>query len=945
MEQVEAIGNNPGERPLSFLATKFHIPRLPIHYVARSRLIGLLDQGVQERLTLLSAPAGSGKTTLLAAWARNSSVPISWLSLEDADNDPARFLAYLTAALTRLNVHTKARDVALLRIAYEQSWEQILTDFVNDLAQDLTQESVLILDDYHLITSEPIHAALSFLIDHMPSQLHLLIGTRSDPPFALPRLRARGQLAELGTKDLCFSSSEIQEFLQAMELDLPAEALRSLEQQTQGWIVGMHLLALLLRGQSNPVAVLQAHPGSHRFFMEYISDEILALRSPAVRDFLLQTSVLERLTGPLCDAVTGQTDGQARLEELYRKNLLLNTLDDTGTWYSYHPLFAETLRAHLHKRQPDLLPELYRRASYWYEQQHAMEEACDYAFLAQDMPRAATLFAELLTHLIEQGRLERLSNWLEQLPPEIVAQSPQLCVASIWMQSWYTRSPQDRENVIERMEQVIQARQHDTAIPWIVLQSEIAIFQANHALQQNDPSRTISLIQEALYALSTDKAPLSRFIAFRLRIILSMAYRRTGDMRSAERMLLDSSIPQPGETYYPLNLVAAWILTEQYEAQGNLRKIEQLYDAIFLALKRDNDFPPLPFALIQISKAHLFYEWNRLPEAAHLVQYMLEIARQMDQIAFSAITLLSLWIRIRLARAQGHSTTAWQLFQEQQKQLRYQKLPLIKLEHSQFSSIFARIALDCRQETEVQHWEEAHAIDPDDALETSLEIRRYFEVITLVRVLIARGRLHNNAEGAFAQAMKLLDRLREVALHLSFNGWYIEIQMLTALVLLAQNQKKQALYVLGPALALAEPEGYVRLFADEGQPMAALLSQVAGWTTASPAYIRLLQEAVLPAMSALPAPPEAPPSQSLQLAPPVPSRPMQERLYVDPLSTREQEVLFLLATGASNQHIADQLVISLNTAKRHVKHILAKLAVSNRTQAVARARELRLLPS
>jgi LuxR family maltose regulon positive regulatory protein len=347
----------------SLLTTKLHIPGLPVHHISRSRLISELDQGTKARLTLVSAPAGAGKTTLLAEWARAADVPVAWLSLEEADDDPLRFLSYLIAALTRLDFWREEQNTILPLMIHGSSWQEMLTPFVNDLASILTRDAVLILDDYHLVTAEPIHTTLRFLIEHAPAHLHLLIGTRFDPPLPLARMRARGQLSEIRIEGLRFVSQEVQAFLRAMELDLTQDMQDVLEQHTQGWIVGIQLLALALRGQTQSTNLLQAQPGTHPFFLEYVSEEFLAHFHEDARRFLLHTGILDRMTGALCEAITGLPDGQARLAKFYQENLLIYPLDDTGTWYSYHPLFAEALRTHLHKLEPNVIPDLYRRAS------------------------------------------------------------------------------------------------------------------------------------------------------------------------------------------------------------------------------------------------------------------------------------------------------------------------------------------------------------------------------------------------------------------------------------------------------------------------------------------------------------------------------------------------------------------------------------------------------
>ena len=405
------------------LSSKLHIPRLPAQHVSRPRLLTLLQQGIQGSLTLVSAPAGSGKTTLLAEWASTTALPVAWLSLETVDNDPLRFFSYLMAALADLDdrIDTAMREY---HFTNEKDIERVLTSILNDLSRLLQQEVIVILDDYHVLTAETIHDQLRFLLNHLPPRVHLVIGTRVDPPLSLARLRARGQLSEVRIEALRFVADEIETLVRVMGLTLSNVATGLLEQHTEGWIAGIQLLALALRGQPDATAFLQTFHGTHRFLLDYVSEEVLAQQTPETQRFLQLTSILERMTGSLCEAVTELPAGQTRLAQLQQANLFVSALDDTETWYRYHPLFANALRTHLQKFEPELIPQLYLRASQWYEQHQSIEEACDYAFLADDLPRAANLVARLLPHMVEQGRFERLKHWLDQLPLALITTSP-----------------------------------------------------------------------------------------------------------------------------------------------------------------------------------------------------------------------------------------------------------------------------------------------------------------------------------------------------------------------------------------------------------------------------------------------------------------------------------------------------------------------------------------
>ncbi|HTK11034.1 MAG TPA: LuxR C-terminal-related transcriptional regulator [Ktedonobacteraceae bacterium] len=932
------------------LLTRLHVPRLPGQHVSRPRLLALLEQGVQRSLTVVSAPAGSGKTTLLAEWATTTDRPVTWLAFDVADNDPARFLSYLIAALARLDARIGAA-IQLDPAALMHSWESVMTHLLNDVTLLLEREAVLILDDVHLITTDVVHAMLHFLLDHLPVRLHLVIGTRLDLPLPLARLRARNQLYELRAEELCFVSAELEAFVQTMGLTLSAEVTGLLVERTEGWIAGVQLLALVLRGRGNASEFLRASSGSHRFLLEYVSEEILAQQTPEMQHFLLRTSVLDRLCGPLCDAVTGKSDGQMQLAGALRANLFLSELDDTQTWYRYHPLFAEALRAHLHTQAPDLLPELYRRACYWYEQQQQKEEAYEYAFLAGELSHAASLLEQLVPHLLAQGKFLRLRQWLSQLPPESVMCSPLLSVASIWTRAMRTHllgnaEKHPVETLIEHLDQQIQEHARDDSASWIDLQYGLPLLQAVVALDQGDISRTIALAYQSLPAHSRPESVLSQLIAVGRQVILGAAYRASGDLGAAEQVLLE--IDHSGEisTASPLNLFAVLSLADLYESQGRLRTLGRHYDDLLQMLAQRCDPSPLFLTLLQIRFATLLYEWDRLSEAESRAHLALEQAALMDT-RRPIFSLLSLWIQIRVARARGNDEQVWQLFKQAElENVKLERLPAqtqngtsaisadtvtraFLPEHVKMlmSTIFVRLALMYGQREQAELWEKTCGLRFDDSLPSRFSSKDYIVYVTLARVLLARGR-DQRTSPALAQAFILLDHLRAVTTGKGLHGWAIEIQILTALVLQAQGKIKQALHTLELVLAQAEAEGYVRVFADEGQPMARLLTQIAPYTTISAGYIQRIQTAITPVQPVLPDP-----IHTTALHQPLPDR----------LSSREQEVLLLLAEGFSNQQIADHLLISLNTVKRHVKHLLIKLTVTNRTQAVARARDLQML--
>ncbi len=917
-----------GQTPTVILQSSIAPPRLPVQHVARPRLLALLEQGLRGPVTLVSAPAGSGKTTLLAEWAATIARPVAWLSCEEAENDPARFLSSLIAALARVDARL---DTAAQT---ERPWhppehEQVLTRLLNDFERLLQHDTILILDDVHALTSEASQALLLFLLNHLPSRLHLLIGTRVDPP-RLARLRARQQITELRSQELGFTPAEVEAFAHAMGLPLGSEAIRLLEERTEGWIAGIQLLLLVLRGHADVAEVLRVPSMVPRFLLDYVCEEILLQQSPEMQRFLLQTSVLERLTGPLCESVTEAGGGQLKLASLLQANLFVSALDATDTWYRYHPLFAETLRTQLQKQEPALVPELYRRASRWYEQHGWAEDACEYAYRASDLPHVARLLAELVPSLVEQGKLVRLGHWLDRLPQEIIAASVPLSLASTWTQPLRTSQPPDPEGVIKHLERVIErltvllkTHEKDDPEAQADLQRELTLQQATLALARGDIPQALSRAAEMTRSLTGPETAWSRFTLWRQQVLLGAAYRVRGDLLASEQTLRQA-LPAGGPSP---NFVVIASLDALYEELGRLRELGRLYEDLFRALAWHHHLPSLALALAHQRYGVLLYEWNRLPEAESSAQHSLELVPHLDPARPSPwLTLLGLGVLARVALAQGNSERARQILENEAFDVA--QFPVPQASKDVLILVPVRLALRCGQLEPALQWASACGLHYDDPLTSPLEKSRYVGYVTLARVLIACGRGHPNAL-ALSQAQILLDHLLEIAVGTGAHGRCIEIQMLRALALHAQGKTRQALTTLGPILAQAEPEGYLRLFADEGEVMAHLLARMAPFTTASPAYLERIQAAIAPVRQGRPAA-MTPPASLLS--------------PFEPLSEREREVLQLVAEGLSNQQIAQRLVLSLYTVKLHVKHLLAKLDATNRTQAVTRARALHILP-
>jgi LuxR family transcriptional regulator, maltose regulon positive regulatory protein len=932
-QEAQTASSSDVPTPLSIVRMKCAVPRLPVAHVPRTRLVALLEKSSTLPLTLVSAPAGSGKTTLLTEWARTTNMPVAWLSLEAADSDPVRFLTYVLTALRTLDARIGQEASKMLDSHSALDQERLLSELSNDLDAFLTTDAALILDDYQMLESEATHTSLLFLLEHLPQRFHLVIGTRVDPPLPLARLRTRGQVNEIRADALRFVAIEMQFFLHQMDLDLGQEALLSLEERTEGWIAGVQLVALALRGRSDHEAFLRDFHGNHRFLLEYINEEILVHQPLSVRAFLQQTSILERLTGSLCDAVTQETGGQAMLEELRKANLFVSALDETGGWYRYHPLFAEGLRHQLLQQEPERFRELSARASAWYEAHEMLVEACEYALLANDFPRAVPLMERQVSALMGFAQSSLLQRWLEQLPSEIIAASPLLSVVSIWTRYAHEGMSEDLKQAIARLQDRFQEYTAEAErVKWAEARANFHFMLVVQALDENDAERALELARQTLQELPADATYLRSLAALCLRLAQGMAYRLRGDFAAAERALIEASRKIAATNYHFLNLIVMGALADLYETQGELRKSEQLYQRLLLLFGSRKEAPPEMTGWISMTYANLLLEWNRLDEAEHALKRALSASRST---AHKEFTLQYRLIQHRLSLVRGNDQEALKLLHEIEEDL-----PL--MQPSRLVTTAGRLArtrwlLSQGQIEEAALWLKTQSLSYDDAFseDPSKELPGvgdliFAEYMILARVLITQGR-NAPRQAYLTQALALLDHFRTPSEQAELTRRVIKILVLTSLALQAQGETQTALSTLSQAISLAEPGGFVRLFADEGESMARLLARLPARKPTTAAYLQTLLEAASPAN---PFEHDGEPCQNRPVAPP---------LLSEPLTPREREVLTLLVAGASNREIAARLVIAPNTAKRHVKHILAKLAVTNRVQAVTRTRELRLL--
>jgi LuxR family maltose regulon positive regulatory protein len=901
---------NPG-----LLTTKLHVPPPRPNLVPRPHLIERLDRGLHggRKLTLVSAPAGFGKTTLVAAWLHrgdemSASPRAAWLSLDAGDNDPARFFTYLIAALQMIKADIGRGLLDSSTAPHMPPLEPLLTALINEMAS-LSGRMILVLDDYHLIENPSIHRALNFLLDHLPHPMHLVIATRSDPPLHLARLRGRAQLTELRLTDLRFSFEEAARFLnQAMGLALSDEGVAALASRTEGWITGLQMAAVSMGRQDagHVDHFIRAFTGSDRYVLDYLVEEVLSQRPQGTQDFLMQTALLSRLCGPLCDAVCG-TDpgsGQRTLEQLEQSNLFILPLDNERRWYRYHRLFADLLQQRLQRSKSDLVPTLHRRASVWYAQNGLMGEAIDHALCAQNFERAADLIKETAQATWMRGEVATFLRWVEALPEQVMRTRPLLCVFHAIALFLTGRSVHAIE---ARLQDAVQG---EAGVP---IPGEVAAIRGMIATFQGEARHSIDLSRRALELLPQESLFLRSLAAWNL----GMSHFVNGDIETGMRAFEEAARIGQEAGNLLVAVVALCPLAEFSMFDGQLDKAQAMYEQA-LKLATDEWGKLLPIAgMALIGLGELRRERNDLEAAARYLEQGIELSLKWGEIsAFDGYIALA-----RVQFAQGEFRRA------QETMAKAQQLA-VRFDSSEFDDILvgvhqARLCIALGDLEAATRWARERGLLQRPPFEPArgeagglyFYILREFEHLALARLHIAQGRPD--------VALEVLAPLLAPAENLKRRGSVIEISILRALALQAQGQVSSALVALERALTLAQPENYVRIFVDEGEPLAQLLYQAARRNLA-PGYTGRL-------LAAFPASKSAPPRQESPAA------------LVEPLSERELEVLALIAEGLSNQEIAQRLFISLRTVKWHASNIYGKLGVSNRTQAVTRARALGVL--
>jgi LuxR family maltose regulon positive regulatory protein len=930
--------------------------------VPRPRLIERLNASFyRHKLALISAPAGFGKTTLLGEWIfrRGGVIPPSgiippswskstwplqfaWLSLDEGDNDPARFLTYLIAALQTIHESIGETILAALQSPQPPPIEGHLVTLLNEIAA-LPAPIVLVLDDYHVIRAQEIHDALSYLLDHllappgrgaprsggmsppgrMPvsGSLLLVIATRADPPLPIPRLRSRGQLTELYQSDLRFTPKETAGFLnEVMGLGLSPEDVSALEQRTEGWVAGLQMAALSMRGRNDVAGFVQAFTGSHRYILDYLSEEVLQQQPEDVREFLLRTSILDRLCGDLCDAMFGEdvpvgVDSQSVLESLEKNNLFIVPLDDERRWYRYHHLFADLLRRTLEQRRSaEQIRELHRRASRWHQGEGSLEEAMIHAMASRDFERAASMIEENLVRMFDRSEVPVLLGWIEKLPEPLVRSRPWIDVYRATTMALASRLD-GIDPLLEDVEKRVALGAPVTSgVPGDrKLLGHIAAVRAFVANLRGDAARVVEMA-----ALTKEYLPMENATA---RGMASYALADTcfadDDLEGARQALLD--MLRAGEETGQLMLIVPALcdLAAANAVQGRLYQAESLYGRAYQWMAEQKGLDSRVRCSYEFGIADLLREWNQLDAAYEHVMIGVEVRRRLGGYHVSGDLPL-----MRILQARGDVEGALGVLHDVEQVVQAYPFPLAAT--IQFKT------------ARVLQWLAAGDLETAGRWAAECDGGSELEGIALARLRLAQGRA--------ADAQSLLERQGERAQAGGRSGRLIEILAVQALAMEALGRPNEAQATLSQSLSLAGPEGYVRVFLDLGWPLYELLRRLVALDEKAGAYgappVRARAGYVRDLLDAFQ---HAPAAQKGRNTEPAPRQPAPAKALVDPLTERELDVLKLLAQGLSNKAIADRLVVAPSTIKQHLKNIYGKFDVHSRTQAVARGRELGLL--
>ena len=902
-----------------------YVPRSRRGLVPRPRLSERLDRGIASTVMLVSAPAGFGKTTLLTEWlAAGPAAPAdqraaAWLSLDRGDNVPVSFWTYVIAALRTVASGVGESALALLHARQPPPIETVLTELLNDLGA-LPGAIVLVLDDYHVVDAREVQDGMAFLLDHLPAGLHVVIASRTDPALPLARWRARGELVEIRAAELRFTPDEAATYLgETMGLTLTAQEVTVLEARTEGWIAALQLAALSMQGREDLAGFIAGFAGDDRYVVDYLLEEVLQRQPDRVRAFLLQTCILGRLSGPLCDAVTGQGSGKAMLEALDRGNLFLVPLDDRRQWYRYHHLFADVLQARLLDEQPDQVADLHRRASAWFQRSGEQSVAIGHALAAGDFERAADLVEQALTAMSQTRQEATVRGWLEVIPDEVIRVRPVLSLGL----AWALLSVGEFDGVEDRLRDAERwlAAAEDTGVgspaspaEMVVVNEEeyrrlpgtIETYRAALALARGDQ---LGAIRHARRALDLAPEGEHRWRAAASGLI-GLAFWGSGNLEAGHAAYAECAAGLRRAGHIADIFGCAIAMADIRITQGRLGAAMHTYERA-LQGAAEQDGPVLRgTADMYVGMSEVYLERDDVQAATQQLLTSQELGEHtgLPQNRYRWRAAMA-----RVRQAEGDLGGALDLLSEAERWYVGDFFPNVR----PVAAVKARAWVAQGTLGEALGWAREQGLSADD----DLSYLREFEHITLARILLARS-AEERAEHSVREVTRLLERLLLAAEEGGRTGRVIEILVLQALAHQLRRDIPAASGALARALTLAEPEGYVRVFIDEGLPLAALLRAAAKQGTTR-AYARRL----LATMSG-----------------PRPGRPVAQAL-IDPLSERELDVLRLLGTELNGPAIARELMVSLSTVRTHTKNIYAKLAVTNRRAAVRRAAELGLSPA